>query len=104
MIGSTAGKSRIKMVALLAYAAGVTGILANLFLITFYVMLGLQAGHQENGIPLGSASDLTGSLSTTLMIPVALALAGLLPQRRVLRLTQAAGLTAMALLNAWCES
>jgi hypothetical protein len=89
-----------------AYAAGVTGILANLLLIALYVLLGLQAGRPEAQTPLGSAGDLAGSagdlagsLSTALMIPVALALAGRLPQRRSARLTQAAGLTAMALLT-----
>jgi hypothetical protein len=100
MIRTTAGKSSAKRTFLFAYAAGAIGILANLFLIAFYVMLGLQGGGQEDGTPLGSASDLTGSLSAAFMIPVALALAGLLPHRRVARFTQAAGLTAMALLSA----
>jgi len=40
-----------------------------------------------------------GSLATAFMIPVALALGMRLPHRRLARLTQAAGLTAMALLS-----
>jgi hypothetical protein len=44
MIRGTAGKSNVKMASRFAYAAGITGILANLFLIALYVQLGLQAG------------------------------------------------------------
>ena len=94
------------MAARFAYAAGATGILANLFLIALYIQLGLQAGRPEAQTPLnsagdlaGSASDLVGSLSTAFMIPVALYLRGRLPRRRAARLAQAAGLTAMALLT-----
>ncbi len=90
-----------------AYAAGATGVLANLFLIALYVQLGLQTGSPEAqtllgliGDLAGAASDLLGSLATAFMIPVALFLLGLLPGRRAVRLTQAAGLTAMALLTA----
>jgi hypothetical protein len=90
-----------------AYAAGATGVLANLFLIALYVQLGLQTGSPEAQTPLGfigdlagAASDLLGSLGTAFMIPVALFLLGRLPGRRAVRLTQAAGLTAMALLTA----
>jgi hypothetical protein len=93
-------------VALFAYAAGATGILANLFLIALYVLLGLQAGRPEGQTSLGSAddvtgsaSDLVGSLATAFMIPVALSPSGRLPQRRAARLTQAADLTAMAILT-----
>ena len=82
-----------------AYAAGATGILANLLLIALYVRLGLQAGRPEAQSLLGPASDLAGSLATAFMISVALALAGRLPRRRAARLTQAAGLTAMAVLT-----
>lgn len=39
-----------------------------------------------------------GSLATAFMIPVALALAGRLPQRRAARVAQMAGLSAMAIL------
>jgi len=90
-----------------AYAAGATGVLADLFLIALYVQLGLQTGSPEAQTPLGligdlagAASDLLGSLATAFMIPVALFLLGRLPGRRAVRLTQAAGLTAMALLTA----
>lgn len=106
MVGSRAGKAGARLVSRFAYAAGVAGILANLFLITLYVLLGLQSGNPEGGTFLGSAfhvagsaSDLLGSLATAFMIPAALFLGGRLPQRRIARLTQVAGLTAMALLS-----
>jgi hypothetical protein len=86
VIKSTAGQSSVKRTVLFAYAAGATGIIANLFLIALYVLLGLQAGRPEAQTSLGSAghlagsgSDLVGSLATAFMIPVALALAGRLP-------------------------
>jgi hypothetical protein len=93
---AAAGKSSVKMAAQFAYAAGATGILANLFLIAFFA---LQATHPDDGFSLGSANDIVGSLATAFLIPVALFLGGRLPQRRAARLTQAAGLTAMALLS-----
>ena len=103
MIRSVAGKTSVKRAALFAFAAGATGILANLFR---FLELGLQAGRPEaqtspgSAIHLaGSASDLVGSLATSFMIAIALFLAGRLPQRRAARFTQAAGLTAMALLT-----
>jgi hypothetical protein len=103
MIGSTAGKSNVKMTARFAHAAGYAGILGNLFLIAMYVLLGLQGGSPAGGTLVGSAfhvsgtaSDLLGSLSAAFMIPVALFLGARLPPRRAARLTQAAGLTAMA--------
>ena len=106
MVTSTAGKPRVGTASRFAYAAGFTGILANLFLIAMYIVLGLQAGGPEAQTSLGlagdlsgTASDLVGSLSVAFMIPVALVLGGGLPQRRAARLTQAAGLTAMALLT-----
>ena len=104
--GHPARMSSAGRAALFAYAAGVTGILANLFLIVMYVLLGLQAGSPEGGTLLGSAfhvagsaADLLGSLATAFMIPVALFLGGRLPRRRAVRFTQASGLTAMALLT-----
>ena len=104
--GHPARTSSARRTAYFAYAAGVTGILANLFLIVMYVLLGLQAGRPEAQTLLGSAfhvagsaSDLLGSLATAFMIPVALFLGGCLPRRRAVRFTQAAGLTAMALLT-----
>jgi hypothetical protein len=96
MIISTSSRSSVKRTALFAYAAGATGILANLFLIAFFA---LQATHPDDGFSLGSANDIVGSLATAFLIPVALFLGGRLPQRRAARLTQAAGLTAMALLS-----
>ncbi len=104
--GRAESRLSVRRAARFAYAAGATGILANLLLIALYVLLGLQAGRPEAqtllgsvGDLAGSASDLVGSLATALMIPVALALGGRLPQRRSARLTQAAGLAAMALLT-----
>ena len=104
--GHPARMSSARRTAYFAYAAGVTGILANLFLIVMYVLLGLQAGRPEAQTLLGSAfhvagsaSDLLGSLATAFMIPVALFLGGRLPRRRAVRFTQASGLTVMALLT-----
>ena len=96
MLRTTAGKSSVKRTALFAYAAGATGILANSLLIAFFA---LQAAHPDDGFSLGSANDLVGSLASVFMIFVALALGGRLPHRRAAHLTQAAGLTAMALLS-----
>src|SRR4028119_826747 len=104
----TAGKPSVGAAARFAYAAGFTGILANLFLIIMYVGLDLQAGGPEAQTPSlgpagelsGSASDLVGSLSVAGMIPVALALGGRLPRRRGARLRQAAGPAAMGGLTA----
>jgi hypothetical protein len=95
MIGSKEGKPGVERAAGFAYAAGATGILANLFLIAFYA---LQANQPENGTWLGSANDLVGSVSTALMIPVALALSTLLPDRRRAWITRVVGLSAMAVL------
>jgi hypothetical protein len=104
--GRVVSMSSARRTAYFAYAAGVAGILANLFLIVMYVLLGLQAGRPEAQTLLGSAfhvagsaSDLLGSLATAFMIPVALFLGGCLLHRRAVRFTQAAGLTAMALLT-----
>ena len=96
MIGSAAKNSGVKTTALFAYAAGVTGILANLLLIAFFA---LQAGNPENGTFLGSANDLVGSLGTALMMPVALALGASLPDRRLGRISRIVGLSAMAVLT-----
>jgi hypothetical protein len=82
--------------AFFAYASGAAGILSNLSLIGFYA---LQVGRPERGLSLGYANDLVGSLGTALMIPVAFALTNRLPQRRTVRVTQAVGLSAMAVLT-----
>ena len=79
-----------------AYAAGISGIVANALLIALYVF---QVGRSEGGIPLGPANDLVGSLSTALMIPAALALSGRLPRRRVVRVVRAVGVAAMVVLT-----
>jgi hypothetical protein len=106
MVRSMASKPGVRITSRFAYVAGASGILANLCLIALYVLLGLQGGSPEEGTLMGSAfhvagsaSDLLGSLATAFMIPVALYLGGRLPQRRAARLTQAAGLTAMAFLT-----
>lgn len=91
-----AGMSSGGRAAWFAYAAGVASIVANALLIAFYAF---QAGRPENGTSLGSANDLVGSLSTALMIPVALALAGRLPQRRAVLIVRLVGVAAMAVLT-----
>jgi hypothetical protein len=54
-----------------ASAAGAVGMLANLLLLGFYA---LEIGRGPVwGVSLGSLNDLTGALSTALMIPVAYA-------------------------------
>jgi MFS family permease len=88
--------SSVRRAARFAYAAGITAMLANLFLIAFYA---LQASHPEDGTSLGSANDLIGSLATAFMIPVALALTAWLPDRRSARITHVIGLSAMAVLT-----
>jgi hypothetical protein len=106
MFGRKEVKTGVRVAFRCAYAAGLTGILANLCLIVMYVLLGLQGGDPEDGTSLGSAfhlagsaSDLLGSLSTAFMIPAALFLGKRLPRRRTARVVQAAGLAAMAFLT-----
>jgi hypothetical protein len=106
MFGSEAVEPDVTMVSRFAYAAGTTGILANLCLIAMYALLGLQGGKPEDITSLGSvfhaagaASDVLGSLSTAFMIPVALFLGKRLPQRRSARFVRAAGLVSLALLS-----
>ena len=86
----------VKMAARFAYAAGATGILANVLLIGFFA---LQAGRPEGGASLGTANDLLGSLATAFMIPVSLALFTWLPDRRPAQIIQALGLSAMTVLT-----
>ncbi|MGH3145284.1 MAG: hypothetical protein ACRDTR_05730 [Rubrobacter sp.] len=90
MIDSTAGGSNTRTAALFAYAAGVTGTLANLFLIALFA---LQAGRPEDGSNLGSANDLVGSLATAFTITAALG--AWLSDRRVCRIIQVVGLPAI---------
>lgn len=94
-MGHAMGMWSAERAARFAYAAGATGILANLFLIGFYA---LQVGRPENGTWLGSANDLVGSLGTAFMIPVALALSARLLDRRLARIALVIGLPAMAVL------
>ena len=75
---------------------GGKGILANLFLIAFFA---LQASHPEDGTSLGSANDLVGSLAAVFMVPVVLGLSAWLPDRRLGRITQVPGLSALAVIT-----
>ena len=95
MIESTKGDRNPRTAAIFAYAAGVLGILSNLFLVLFFT---LQASNPEDGTWLGSANDLVGSLGTAFMIPVALVLSAWLPDRRLSRVVQVLGVSAMAVL------
>lgn len=97
MIGSTARRSIVEGTAFFAYAAGVTGILANLFLLAFFA---LKDSYPEVGPFFGPANDLVGSVSTAFMIPVALALSTLLPDRRSAGISLVVGLSAMVVLVA----
>jgi hypothetical protein len=78
-----------------AWAAGGAGALANGLLVAFYILL--AAGSDAQHVA-GSSNDLVGSLAMALAIPVALALVPLLPRRRSVRITQAVGIAAMAVL------
>jgi hypothetical protein len=95
MIESRVGKPGIRWTALSAYAAGVTGILANLFLIALYA---LQGSRPVEAATFGTANDLVGSLVNVFMIPVAVALSAWLPERLFCRIIQVLGLLAMATL------
>lgn len=86
--------------ALWARAAGAMSLLSLLLLVLFYVVYALRGGGDDGDNVFGPANDLIGSLSSALMIPVALALRVHLPDRRATRATQAAGLSAMAILSA----
>jgi hypothetical protein len=73
-----------------ARAAGATGMAANALLVAFFAV---EMGRRPPlRFSLGSANDLVGSVSTALMVPVALAIS---PGRWVRRL----GLTAMSTLT-----
>ncbi len=76
-----------------AYAAGVTGTVANLLLIAFFT---LQLDEPDRPVSFGTANDVVGSLGSALMIPVAVALTAHLPGGRATRRAQAAGIAAMA--------
>lgn len=80
-----------------AWAAGTAGTLANLLLVAFYILLAARSDAQHVA---GSSNDLVGSLAMALSIPVALTLEPLLPRRRAVRIAQAVGIAAMAVLAA----
>jgi hypothetical protein len=74
-----------------ARAAGVTGVAANALLVAFYAV---EVGRRRVlPVSLGSANDIVGSVSTALMVPVALAVS---PSRWTRRL----GLGATGVLTA----
>jgi hypothetical protein len=95
MVGSTAGRPGGWMVSRFAYAAGVTGTLANLLLIAFFASRFGGLG----GASFGPANDQVGSLATAFMIPVALALSAWLPDWRVRWICGMLGLSALAVLT-----
>lgn len=92
---------RVVTPGLFAYAAGITGIVANLYLIGFYIG---EFGPRVPGVPrttllpMGATSDLVGALSAALMIPVVLGLSKSLRPGRATRATQAGGIVVMAWL------
>jgi hypothetical protein len=79
-----------------AYAAGVTGTVANALLLGFFALTP-SAGR---GNPLGPANDLVGALATATMIPAAVAIGRCLPLRRGTRLLQRAAIAAMGAATA----
>jgi hypothetical protein len=83
----------VRRPAAFAYAAGITGTLANLLLIAFFAV---QFGDPEQPVSFGTANDLVGSLASALMIPVAVALSSHLPVTAAARRAQTAGVAAMA--------
>jgi hypothetical protein len=83
----------VRRPAAFAYAAGITGTLANLLLIAFFAV---QFGDPEQPISFGTANDVVGSLASALMIPVAVALSSHLPLTAAARRAQTAGVAAMA--------
>jgi hypothetical protein len=93
---ATTAREPIPRDAAFAWAAGSAGALANLLLVVCYILL--AAGSDAQHVA-GSSNDLVGSLATALSIPVALALVSLLPRRRAVRITQAVGIAAMAVLT-----
>ena len=95
MIESRVGKPGIRWTALSSYAAGVTGIVGNLFLIAFFT---LPDNLPVRAASFGPANDLVGSLGAAFMIPVAVTLSAWLPERLLYRIIQVLGLSAMAIL------
>ncbi len=95
MVVSTAVRPGVWMASLFAYAAGITGTLANLFLIVFFAF---QFSSLGGGASFGSANDLVGSLATAVMVPVVLALSAWLPDRRLRWISRILGLSALTVL------
>jgi hypothetical protein len=83
----------VRRAARFAYAAGAAGMLGRLLLLALYALLAAGSADQYS---VGAANDLVGTLESACMIPVALALAGRLPDRQAARVVQVAGLSAMA--------
>jgi hypothetical protein len=80
-----------------ARAAGAGGIAANALLIGFFASRGV--GFSEGEV-LGPANDLVGSLTSAVMVPVAVSLRPLLPTGRAVQVAQAAGIASMCVLAA----
>jgi hypothetical protein len=95
MIRSEADNPGARWAAHSAYAAGVTGTLANLLLIAFFA---LPVSRPVEAASFGTANDLVGSLGTAFMIPVAVVLSAWLPDRPASRIAQISGLSAMTIL------
>ena len=95
MIESGVDKPGVGWTALSSYAAGVTGIVANLFLIAFFA---LPDNLPVRAASFGPANDLVGSLGAAFMIPVAVALSAWLPERLFSRIIQVLCLSSMAIL------
>ena len=96
MVGITGAKPGVWMASRFAYAAGVTGTLANIFLIAFFTF---RFSGLSGGASFGPANDLVGSLTTAFMVPVALALSAWLPDRRMAWIARILGLSALAVLT-----
>ncbi len=96
MAGGTAVKPGVWMASRCAYAAGVTGTLANLLLVALFTF---QYSGLGGGASFGPANDLVGSLASALMVPVVLALSAWLPDRRLGWISRLLGLSALAVLT-----
>lgn len=96
-VGSTVAKPGVWMASRFAYAAGLTGTLAHLFLIAFFAF---RFSGLDGGISLGPANDLVGSLSSVFMVPVVLAFSAWLPDRRLGWIGRVLGLSALTVLTA----
>ena len=78
----------------LALVSGVTGVLAGLALIAFFVV---EYGRTPvSGFSIGHVNDVLGAVQFATLAPVAWALGGLLPSSRPVRVTTVVAMVAMA--------